>query len=118
MTNSTNEIQVESLIAIAPKIAELYNKLSEPMVPIDKIQEFYAVPPAMKSDWVSNNANNLNVDLAEQINSIMFDLINAMNPIIGAKKVQGVMAVQQQQSLQQAAQKPAPKATAPVESLE
>lgn len=115
--NSPNEIQVESLVAIAPKIAELYNKLSEPMVSSDKIEEFNAVPPALRNDWVSKNANVVNLDVAEQINSIMLDLINVMSPIIGAQKVQGVMASQQQQALQSAQKAPSQKTT-PVESLE
>jgi hypothetical protein len=114
--NSQNEIQVESLIAVAPKIADLYNKLSEPIVSSDKIEEFNSLPPARKNDWVSKNANMVNLDLVEQINSIMFDLINMMSPIIGTQKVQSVMASQQQQALQ-SAQKPSAQSTAAVESL-
>ena len=115
--NSQNEIQIESLVAITPRIADLYNKLNEPIISNDKIEEFNSLPPQLRDGWIQKNTNAINLKIVEEINDIMFDLINAMSPIIGAQKVQGVMASQQQQSLQ-SAQKPTTQATTLVESLE
>ena len=119
INNSQSEIQTESLIAIAPKIADLYNKLSQPIVSDDKIEEFKSLAPAEKNNWMAKNANVINLELVQQVNDVMADLIGMMDPILGDKKVQNVMISQQQQALQ-SAQKTNTQAPAtnPVGSLE
>jgi len=120
LNNLAQEItnQSDSLIDLSPKIQKLNNLLETTMISDDLIEEYKAIPPPQRDNWVRANASKINTDVSPEIEELMKDLIIQMDAIFGSnKRVQSLMAAQQQQSLQ-AAQKPEPKSTAPIESLE
>jgi hypothetical protein len=120
LNDLTQEItkQSDSLVGLAPKIQKLNDLLETPMISDELIQEYHGTPVAQRDNWVKRNASKINTNVDPEIESLMIDLIVQMSAVFGsAQRVQSLMVAQQQQSLQ-AAKKPEPKATAPVESLE
>lgn len=110
--------QSDSLVDLSPKIQKLNALLEQSMIPDDLIEEYKSIPVAQRDNWVKMNASKINTNVSPEIEGLMEDLIIQMDAIFGSnKRVQSLMAAQQQQSLQ-AVQRPEPQAAAPVESLE
>jgi len=111
--------QSNSLVSLLPKMQDLERLMSDPIVTEDLQGSYAAQSPVNKDNWVKQNINQVNLEHWSEINNLVMELALSMSDVFGTtQKVQSLMAAQQQQNLQQAAQKPATPATAPVESLE
>lgn len=101
ITNQSN-----SLVELLPKMQKLDNLLAESMIPEDLITEYNSTPLEQRDNWVRKNANKINANVSPEVDEIVKDLILQMDAIFGSnQRVQSLMALQQQQSLQ-AVQKP------------